>query len=151
MSLFSECSCPSDALLKSKSTITVTCFTNLVPRVVLEQPWLSQVIPWFLIGRQFFIPNSSKIVGMQTRSLKFRQLLHRKWNTVKNSLAGTVSFDLWLHNQPWFNHGLFTWITHDSAKICSKLSQIHKARLRHLSAAIACTVQLYSYSSVLNS
>ena len=34
-----------------------------------------------LIGRQFFIPNSNellKIVGMQTRSLQFRQLLHSK-------------------------------------------------------------------------
>ena len=29
-------------------------FINLVPRVVLEQPWLSQAISSILIGRQFF-------------------------------------------------------------------------------------------------
>ena len=32
-------------------------FINLVPRVVLEQNWLSQAIPRFLIGGQFLKPN----------------------------------------------------------------------------------------------
>ena len=51
-----------------------------------------------LIGRQFFIPNSNellKIVGMQTRSLQFRQLLHSKRSTVRNSLAGGVMSFPW--------------------------------------------------------
>ena len=46
-----------------------------------------------LIGRQFFIPNSNElleIVGIQTRSLQFRQLLHSQRSTVKNSLVGGV-------------------------------------------------------------
>ena len=67
--------------------------------------------------------------------------------------------DMWLHNQPWFKHDLFTWINEfmnpwfkfnqDLFEIsCIRHSQSKASP--YLSAALACILQLYAYSLVWN-
>ena len=169
------------SLVKNRQSESYSCFTqnwrpfaskstsiSLAPKL-LDFDW------W-----RIFYTELLKIVGMQTRPVQFRQLLHSKRSTVKKKKKKKKFFgwwcnvffdivDLWLQKQQRFNHGLFTWIIHDSAKTCSKLSQIHvnnpwfsqdlfevvsdpqsKASTSLSAAAFACMVQLYSYGSVWN-
>ena len=138
--------------LKPPVVICLFIYFSLVPRVLLEQPWLSQVIPRFWLVDDFYTELQRTLKNRRDANSvsPISTVPPLKRSTVKILWLVQFLVDLWLHNQPWFNHGLFTWIIHDSAKTCSKLSQIHKARLRHLSQQNSQQLPLLAWCSCMH-
>ena len=115
--------------------------TNLVPRVVLEQPWLSQMIPrfWLVDNFLYWTPTPPQ----QTKHCKiffgwWRNVFWSCWPVAPQ--PATIQPWIIHVNNPSFSQDLFEVVSDPQSKASTSLS----------AAAFACVVQLYSYGSVWN-